>query len=191
MNSKKPMSIPALELHAALSCLKMVEFLSKAINVPLVQFRFWSDSKCLHHWLETPADTLQRGVRNSIAYLQTHTDLDQWFFVPTDKNPADIASRGSSVEKLKHHDSWWNGPLFLVGHEDYPPQFSPKKTQPTFMTKYALPSQIQTLEDSSVINHFGSWTRLVNFAAICLRWKTNAIAKKKRDQSDHHPQRSL
>lgn len=33
--------------------------------------------------------------------------------MPTKSNPADLASRGSTVEELKKDTLWWGGPEFL------------------------------------------------------------------------------
>ena len=40
---------------------------------------------------------------------------DEWYYVNTASNPADIAARGLSVEKLIE-SSWFSGPAFLRDH---------------------------------------------------------------------------
>ena len=37
----------------------------------------------------------------------------QWGYVHTDVNPADLGTRGRTVEELASADVWWNGPEFL------------------------------------------------------------------------------
>jgi len=53
-------------------------------------------------------------VVNRIGEIQRLTTPDQWKYVPTKQNPADIASRGISVSKLACESLWWNGPEFLM-----------------------------------------------------------------------------
>ncbi len=37
-----------------------------------------------------------------------------WRYVPTDCNPADIASRGAMPSQLISFELWWNGPTWLL-----------------------------------------------------------------------------
>ena len=138
LNDLKPMTIPALELKAAVAGFKAAEFIATSLSLDVKHFRFWSDSKCLHHWLQTPAATLQRGIRNSVSFLQSVTEPSQWLFVPTDLNPADVASRGSSVKALINDTLWWSGPAFLKPGTDIPAQFAPKVWPEPHLKQYAL-----------------------------------------------------
>ena len=48
-----------------------------------------------------------------MAFIRSQTSLDQWKHVPGKLNPADIVSRGSSVEAFASNLLWKNGPPFL------------------------------------------------------------------------------
>ena len=45
--------------------------------------------------------------------IQTQTDPNQWRYVPTKVNPADMLSRGMLANDLAKCNSWWRGPAFL------------------------------------------------------------------------------
>ena len=45
--------------------------------------------------------------------IQSLTDPQQWQFVPTKENPADLVTRGLKVSEVANCEKWWNGPEFL------------------------------------------------------------------------------
>jgi hypothetical protein len=53
-------------------------------------------------------------VANRVSEIQEVTEPQQWHYVPTGENPADIASRGCSVADLIKNELWWQGPPFLM-----------------------------------------------------------------------------
>ena len=62
-------------------------------------------------------------VQNSVETIRQNVNGENWGFVPTSSNPADICTRKCSVGKLKSCLLWWNGPEFLLcGKEMWPSQ---------------------------------------------------------------------
>ena len=48
---------------------------------------------------------------------------DEWHHISGENNPADVASRGASLEKLTESQLWWRGPVFLeMKEESWPKQ---------------------------------------------------------------------
>lgn len=45
-------------------------------------------------------------------------------YVTSKENPSDIASRGSSVQKLSENQLWWHGPVWLNGTETEWPEIT-------------------------------------------------------------------
>ena len=50
--------------------------------------------------------------------MQSSTNPEQWRYVPTRINPADLLSRGMRAGKLRDCGSWWRGPDFLMTSEE-------------------------------------------------------------------------
>lgn len=53
-------------------------------------------------------------VSNRIQQIRDHTEPFQWNYVSSGENPADIASRGATADKLNNGKLWFNGPTFLT-----------------------------------------------------------------------------
>lgn len=51
---------------------------------------------------------LQIGFRN-----KSLTSIEQWHYVPSKKNPADLISRGIDPIEIQQCEFWWSGPPFL------------------------------------------------------------------------------
>ena len=51
-----------------------------------------------------------------MCFIRNFSEPEQWYYVPSELNPADIASRGCSVEQLKCLDLWNKGPSFLCSN---------------------------------------------------------------------------
>lgn len=53
-------------------------------------------------------------MANRIGEIQISTKPRQWQHVSTDKNPADLCSRGTSPAELAESELWWSGPDWLM-----------------------------------------------------------------------------
>ncbi|XP_073821413.1 uncharacterized protein [Musca autumnalis] len=109
----KTMSLPRLELSAAHLMANMWLRIKPMINFEVENVYFWSDSEIILYWLKTHPSTLATFVSNRVAEIQEWSESDVWRHVPTKQNPADIVSRGCSVEELKS-SIWFEGPKFLL-----------------------------------------------------------------------------
>ena len=52
-------------------------------------------------------------VANRLEISHSLTNVNDWHFVPTASNPADLASRGVWPDKCQSADIWFHGPVFL------------------------------------------------------------------------------
>jgi hypothetical protein len=123
-------------------------------------------------------------------------------WVPGVLNPADAATRGLTVTKLKEATTWFSGPQFLYQQEDMWPQQPPepgrdlahilpetitglKKTRHgninellhVNQSNICLFTAIQVGENYDnpeipYLSKYSSWKKLVRVTAYCLRWKS-------------------
>jgi len=75
---------------------------------------FWTDAAVVLRYIHNTATRFQTIVGNRLELLLTLTAVNQWRYVPTCVNPADIASHGLSPVKAENADLWFNGPTFVM-----------------------------------------------------------------------------
>ncbi|XP_073821565.1 uncharacterized protein [Musca autumnalis] len=109
----KTMSLPRLELSAAHLMANMWLRIKPMMKFEVENVYFWSDSEIILYWLKTHPSTLATFVSNRVAEIQEWSESGIWRHVPTKQNPADIVSRGCSVEELKS-SIWFEGPKVLL-----------------------------------------------------------------------------
>ncbi|GFW26466.1 integrase catalytic domain-containing protein [Trichonephila clavipes] len=115
----KSLTIPRLELCAAVLLAKLVKRVVAALQLETAELYLWSDSMIVLAWLRKEPMDLKTFVQNRVAKIQELYPNQLWRHVPSDQNPADLVSRGVDPEKLLQQNLWFNGPTFLSG-DDYP-----------------------------------------------------------------------
>ncbi|GFX65790.1 uncharacterized protein TNCV_2043241 [Trichonephila clavipes] len=115
----KSLTIPRLELCAAVLLAKLVKRVVAALQLETAEVYLWSDSMIVLAWLRKEPMDLKTFVQNRVAKIQELYPNQLWRHVPSDQNPADLFSRGVDPEKLLQQNLWFNGPTFLSG-DDYP-----------------------------------------------------------------------
>ncbi|XP_065367154.1 uncharacterized protein LOC135959932 [Calliphora vicina] len=117
----KRKSLPKLELCGAQLLAKLYSKVKNLFAIPNLEVFLWTDSQIVLHWLKQHSSTLSVFVGNRVSEIQDLTTGCIWRHVPTHFNPADIVSRGSTVEELAS-SIWFNGPAFLtLGASKWPP----------------------------------------------------------------------
>ncbi|GFW09513.1 uncharacterized protein TNCV_3996201 [Trichonephila clavipes] len=115
----KSLTIPRLELCAAVLLAKLVKRVVAALQLETAEIYLWSDSMIVLAWLRKEPMDLKTFVQNRVAKIQELYPNQLWRHVPSDQNPVDLVSRGVDPEKLLQQNLWFNGPTFLSG-DDYP-----------------------------------------------------------------------
>ena len=93
-------TIPRLELEAALDAVRMSRMVKQELNFENCTCLFWTDSAIVLQSLHADSKNFPVFSRNRIAQILNHTSVHDWMHVPTDQNPADQASRGSTARAL-------------------------------------------------------------------------------------------
>ncbi|GFX27557.1 uncharacterized protein TNCV_4996121 [Trichonephila clavipes] len=109
----KSLTIPRLELCAAVLLAKLVKRVVAALQLETAELYLWSDSMIVLAWLRKEPMDLKTFVQNRVAKIQELYPNQLWRHVPSDQNPADLVSRGVDPEKLLQQNLWFNGPTFL------------------------------------------------------------------------------
>ncbi|XP_029157341.1 uncharacterized protein LOC114929830 [Nylanderia fulva] len=109
----KSLSIPLLELAAAVLLSRLMEFVITSLHLSEVPCYCWTNSTVVLAWVTQHPSRWRTFVANRVAEIQTRLPSASWRHVPTIDNPADCASRGIFGHQLASHPLWWHGPLWL------------------------------------------------------------------------------
>lgn len=109
----KPLTIPRLELSAALSGAQLAHLVQTELTLPLHQTILWTDSTIVLNWLQSESCRYKVFVANRIVEILELTSASQWRYVNSNQNPADDITRGKSIQELITQDRWHRGPAFL------------------------------------------------------------------------------
>ena len=139
---QKVVTIPRLELVAALMSVRASCFLQRELTIRGCRHFFWTDSSAVLGYIKNNTKRFHVFVANRVQEIRQHSRPDQWFHVESGNNPADLASRGTKASELLHSRLWWHGPTFLTSQEALPasegqfgiPDEDPEVKRSTFLT---------------------------------------------------------
>lgn len=112
---KRQLSMPRLELCAALTGAQLSSLLHKELTLTLQTTYLWTDSTTVLSWLKSDSCRFKVFVGTRIAEIQELTSPCDWRYVDSANNPADDATRGKTLAELVAPNRWILGPLFLWG----------------------------------------------------------------------------
>ncbi|XP_071056039.1 uncharacterized protein [Onthophagus taurus] len=93
-------TIPRLELCAAVRLVRLVKRVIRALDLQSDPVYLWSDSTVALSWICSHPGRWKDFVRNRIIEIQVLPQA-KWSYVPSQDNPADLASRGVPIRQLQ------------------------------------------------------------------------------------------
>lgn len=114
-------TIPRLELCAAVEAVKGAFKIIKELSRKPDSVYFYTDSRITLGYISNTEKRFVNYIDRRVNSILKHSTKEQWFYIPTTKNPADMASRPHSPQQLM--DSHWiRGPVSLW-EKDYAPTY--------------------------------------------------------------------
>ncbi|XP_076397965.1 uncharacterized protein LOC143266315, partial [Megachile rotundata] len=180
----KPLTIPRLELSAAVLLARLFEFIRASICVPPVQCFCWTDSSVVLAWLNQHPSHWKTFVANRVTAIQSMVPNAEWRHVPSSDNPADCASRGLKGTELRKKTLWWQGPTWLREPESgWPSKVTPSDdsaaSERRILTCHAT-AQTPTWDLAIRIS---SWTKLIRVTAYIRRFVNRCRSRSSLDVS--------
>ncbi|KAL3976302.1 alcohol-forming fatty acyl-CoA reductase [Sarotherodon galilaeus] len=121
---KRNLTIPRLELCAALLGARLCELIQTELTLPVRTTTLWTDSTTVLHWLQSDSCRFKVFVGARVSEIQNLTNSQDWRYINSATNPADDVTRGKSLKEFLSPNRWTKGPSFL--HE--PPNNWPTVT---------------------------------------------------------------
>ena len=113
---KGKLTIPRLELMAALLCARLVKYVKSSLKLEC-EFTCYSDSRISLAWIQGDVSRWKQWVANRVRDILKDTKSENWRYCPTGQNPADLLTRGISADELIHSSLWLHGPSFLLSSQ--------------------------------------------------------------------------
>lgn len=105
-------TVPRLELGAAVLAVEIAELIASELDIDLSHLHFYVDSKVVLGYINNETRRFYVYVSNRVERIRKSTRPDQWHYVPTSQNPADIATRSVPAAQLSD-TIWFTGPDLL------------------------------------------------------------------------------
>ena len=109
----KTVSLPRLELLAAVVNSRLITYVSGTLTVKPNRIVCFTDSMVVLYWIKRQSASWKPFVANRVAEIQGLCDPDCWRYCPSKDNPADLLTRGISCTDMATSELWWNGPSWL------------------------------------------------------------------------------
>lgn len=118
----KGRSLPQLELTAIQVGTQLAKYIVNTLKaLHFENVIIWSDNEAALQWIKNNNSNIVY-VQNRVASIRELSFNFKFNYVPSSSNPADLLSRGTSVEKLSRDTLWMHGPTWLDCKSNWPPQ---------------------------------------------------------------------
>ena len=174
----KHVTIPRLELAAAVVAVRLDKMLSKQLELNLSESVFWSDSMTVLKYIANTTTRFKTYVANRVSIISSLSNVGQWRHVGSKMNPADAASRGMKVGAFLKSSTWITGPDFLGKTErEWPASVDKASLHPDAdpevreeVLSFAAQAE-EVCPTTKLLLHFSSWTRLKRAVAWIMKLK--------------------
>jgi hypothetical protein len=170
----KPITIPRLELNSALLLSKLIHNTIQDLKIPNIKIFAWTDSTITLQWIRGHPQKWKTYVANRVSEIHELISPECWSYIPTDQNPADVTSRGSTISDLIENELWWKGPTWLRKNQEEWPKFqvniNHEKVELEAKSIKTFAVNIQSDSQFDLFTRFSSFTKLVNIVAVILRF---------------------
>lgn len=128
----KKQTTPRLELMGANLLARLTDSILRASTSlrATPEVILWTDSFTTLCWIKNNKDW-KPYVQHRVNEIRELTNKHQWRHCTGELNPADLPSRGCSIQELKKNETWWTGPGFVK----FPEEQWPTDSQPTSKDK--------------------------------------------------------
>ena len=182
------LTIPKLELLGVLIGKRLAKYVLLNIKLTVYKLIIWTDATTVIHWLNSTTvqpkfvEARINEIREPLDVTTPITKKDFTVrYVPSEYNPADLATRGTKAEDLFDKPLWWKGPAWLPYPQLWP---SPPADVHEYSSRIIPTHPILLINTSLEVDHFlpdsyekrfSNWDKYARFYGIIQRWCGNIL----------------
>ncbi|XP_058817368.1 uncharacterized protein LOC131680673 [Topomyia yanbarensis] len=168
----KFVTIPRLELQAAVLGARLAKSIVEHHKRPIVKRYFYTDSKDVMHWINSDHRRYSQFVAARVSEILESTTTTEWYWISTKLNVADEGTKWQKLPDLSPNSRWFRSPEFL---------WTNKINWPTHCNSFGStdeelrPTVLHHNAYASIIawERFSKWNRLLRSAAWVQRYVSN------------------
>ena len=109
-------TIPKLELLGCFILCSLMGTVNNAIKdqLNITKVTYWTDSTINLFRIRGVKNEYKQFVQNRVNHIRKLSHINEWFYIPTKLNPADLASRGCLPDDILRKEEWLSGPKFMT-----------------------------------------------------------------------------
>ena len=115
----KALTLPKLELMATVVATRLSNFIIHSLTLQQPSIYLWTDSQIVLHWIQS-TKSLPQFVTHRISEIKLTSPGATWQYCPTSDNPADLLTRGLTMQQFIDSAQWLQGPRWLLEHDKWP-----------------------------------------------------------------------
>ncbi|KAJ8347082.1 hypothetical protein SKAU_G00284830 [Synaphobranchus kaupii] len=159
---KRQLSMPRLELCAALTGAQLAKVLLTEFTLQIRQTTMWSDSTTVLGWIKSESYQYKVFVGTRVADIQELTGVENWRYVNTHQNPADDITRGRTLFDLSQPNRWSQELGFLHQSPDHWPVNPQLRTEDSDeLRKVIFCGQLVATVTSPDPGQYATWSELL------------------------------
>lgn len=166
----KLLSIPRLELQAAVIGSRQLHSVIEAHSLEVTQRSIWSDSKTVISWMQSKQRKYKPFVAFRIREILSLTKHSEWRWISTTSNIADDLTKWKKRSSLNSNSPWFHGPRFLYQPEE---QWEQQDT-----VEPNTPEELRSCHLVHNVERFSVWKVLVRTVACLYRFCSNCKRKR-------------
>ena len=168
-------TIPRLELCGALLATELGQIVFDSLGLSPDATSYYTDSMVVLGYINNRTRRFYNYVSNRVSVILKRSKPEQWFFVGTDDNPADLGTRcNTQVDELST-SVWLCGPPGLIATSETQTSDFPlvdpdndKEVRASVLVKKTAVEDLKPLVTK--LDRFSSWNRLVGAVTVLKRY---------------------
>ncbi|XP_055645430.1 uncharacterized protein LOC129781951 [Toxorhynchites rutilus septentrionalis] len=170
----KPFSIPRMELLAATLGVQLLNSVLSNHNIKPTKRVLWTDSSTVLHWIAADPRKFKPFVAYRVGEILQETSINEWRYVRSKLNIADILTKWSNHASLEPDGPWFCGPDFLQHSEEEWPSYN--RPPPSLVSELRVLNMFHTKVDNILwidASRISKWNILLRSVCCVIRFISN------------------